>query len=153
MPNPFQKTVMQQPLPVPSGMDVRLLRPFLEQLRATVAECVQAINSASVPYSPRVASGGEGSDAAAEDPSVYTTLGGTTEGTETADATAWTVGDVDGSDNLKGCWFYAMTRVTYFDTGDRILYGYVRRIKIDTSGKIYAVGAETRVIIDVPSVL
>lgn len=137
------------PPPVPSGTDVRELRAFLNGLRATVQALATVVNNSRQRYSSAVVIGGGDT---ATDPAYYTTIGGTTEGNEAADSTDWTVGDVDGSSNPLGCWFYVQSRKSYFDAGDMKLYAYVRKVKIDATGKIYEVGAETRVTIEIPEV-
>ena len=79
-----------------------------------------------------------------EDPgAAVVTIGDTTEGAEAAEGTTWTYAGVNG---LK---LYAMTRVAYYDAGDKILYGYVRLLTFDKYGRLYSTGAETRVSIDV----
>ena len=78
------------------------------------------------------------------DPAATVTIGGTTEGAEAAEATAKTFNDTNG---LK---FYAMTRVGYYDAGNKTLYGYVRELRFTSKGQLYLVSAETRVEIDVP---
>jgi hypothetical protein len=84
------------------------------------------------------------------DPTVYTTIGDTTEGTEAADTDTWTYGDVDGSGNKKGLRLYIQTRQAYFHAGDHKWYAYVRLLTFATSGLLYSVGAETRVEIESP---
>jgi hypothetical protein len=41
-----------------------------------------------------------------------------------------------------------MTRVAYYHAGHKKVYGYVRLVKFDKYGRLYSVGAETRVEID-----
>lgn len=136
------------PPPVPTGTDVRELRQFLNNLRSTVYALATVVNNTRGGYASSVVVGG--GDSSAKDPAQYTTIGGTTEGNEAAETTTWTVGDVDGSGNKKGCWFYIQTRKGYFDAGDMKLYAYVRKVTIDATGKVYSVGAETRVTLEIP---
>jgi hypothetical protein len=95
------------------------------------------------PFSP----GGGGVPA---DPDPYTTIGGTTEGSEAADSTTWTYGDVDGGGVKKGLRLYVQTRQAYFHAGDHKWYAYVRLMKFSAGGLLYSVGAETRVEIEDP---
>jgi hypothetical protein len=71
------------------------------------------------------------------------TLGGNTEGSEAANTTTWEQGT-----NALDLW--VLCRGAYFDAGDQKLYGYARKITIDTLGNIRAVGGETRYEMDVP---
>jgi hypothetical protein len=70
-------------------------------------------------------------------------VGDTDEGSETADATTWTRGD--GPLELS-----IMTRVAYYDAGDKKLYGYIRTLKVDALGVWWHASGETRVEVDVP---
>ncbi len=80
------------------------------------------------------------------DDSDMTQIGDATEGSEAADTT-----DVEYETNSqKGVRMHAMTRVAYFDTGNQVLYGYVRELRFDPRGHLIAISAETRVVIDVP---
>ena len=140
------------PQPVPSGTDARLLRPWLESLRNTVAQCVQVVNSMRIPYSPRAVIGGTGgaADPAPADPGTYITIGSAAEGNEAAETTTWNAGSDGVGGDKKGCWFYAQSRSAYYHAGDKKVYGYTRKIKLDQFGRIYEIGAETRFEIDVP---
>jgi hypothetical protein len=147
MSTPLLKTVLPPPPPLPGGTDVRLLRDYLAQLQRSVAQCVHALNQLEIPYTPRTA--GAGNDPA-KDPAYYTTIGGNTEGSEAAETTTWTIGDVDGSSNKKGCWFWVQSRQAYYHAGDQKWYAYARKCVIDTNGLLYSVSAETRIEIEVP---
>lgn len=144
------------PPPVPTGTDPRLLRSWYNSVQQTIAQCVKVVNSLYNQYTPRaITSSGGAGDPAPADPAYYTTIGSATAdgGSEAAEGTDWTVGDVDGSSNKLGCWFYVMSRVGYYHLGDKKLYGYIRKLKIDKFGRVYEVGTETRVEIDVPVVV
>jgi hypothetical protein len=84
------------------------------------------------------------SSAAAHNPASKDTIGSAAEGLESAESTTKTFGS-DG----KGLSLMAMTRVGYFDSGDKILYGYVRELRFTEDGHLYYVSGETRVEIDV----
>jgi hypothetical protein len=100
-----------------------------------------------MPYVPRSVQG-SAADPAPEDPATYVTIGSAAEGSESAETTTWNaVSDGVGGD-AKGCWFYAQSRTAYYHLGDKKIYGYVRKIKVDQFGRIYDIGAETRVEID-----
>jgi hypothetical protein len=130
---------------VPSGIDLRTLRGWLEQIRHTVARVVAVVNESKAPYvAHSIVGGGGAGDPPPEAPTTYNTIGAASEGNEAADSTTHTY------DGEKGLYLYAMTRVAYFESGDQKLYGYVRLFKFDKYGRLYSVGAETRVTIDVP---
>lgn len=74
-----------------------------------------------------------------------TTLGAASEGSESADTTTWSV-QADGTP----CDIYVISRVGFYHAGDEKLYGYTRKLSIDSKGRIFAISAETRVEIDVP---
>jgi len=79
-----------------------------------------------------------------EDPgAAVVTIGSAAEGAEAAETTTWTYA---GTNGLK---LYAMTRVAYYDAGDETVYGYVRLLTFDKYGRLYSIGAETRISIDV----
>jgi len=124
----------------------------MESLRDCVNRAVMVLNNSQAPHAAVAITSGGGADPPAADPAYYTTIGDATEGSEAAETTTWTYGDKDGSDNVKGLRFYAMTRAAYYHAGDKTVYGYVRLIKVDKNGKIYSVGAETRVEIDATEV-
>ncbi len=138
----------------PAGSDPTALRNWYAAMQRSLQTCVDSIRSLNAELNrmrPSVGVSEDGSGDATDpsDPAYYTTLGqNVSEGSETADTTTWTFGDMDLSSHVKGCWFYAMTRVVYNNLGDKIIYGYIRKITIDTAGRIYAVGPETRVNID-----
>ena len=71
-----------------------------------------------------------------------TTIGGNTEGTETADTSTWTRGS-----HAMEVW--AVSRVVYNDAGDKVLYAFVRKWTYDTLGCLYSISAETRISVDV----
>ena len=74
----------------------------------------------------------------------FGTIGDADEGDEAADSGEWAV------DGDTGLYLDAMTRVGFFDAGDETLYGYVRRLKFDSQGRLFSVGGETRITIDLP---
>ena len=82
-----------------------------------------------------------------DDPTV---VGSAAEGAEDADAAGWDriLSLASGDDGLT---LTMMTRVVYDEAGDEILYGMMRTFSFDSQGKLYAVSAETRVVIDTPS--
>jgi hypothetical protein len=137
------KTSVQPPPPVPYGTDVRTLRAWLEDVRRTVAAVVAVVNESKVPYvAHSIVGGGGAGSPPTEDPSSYNTIGDATEGNEGEETTTHTY------DGTKGLYFYAMTRVAYYHAGHKKVYGYVRLVKFDKYGRLYSVGAETRVEID-----
>lgn len=69
-----------------------------------------------------------------------------TEGTEAADATTLKLGSAADDKPVR---LYAMTRVAYYDAGDKKLYGYVRALTFDAWGHLIEIGPEARVEIDV----
>jgi hypothetical protein len=77
-------------------------------------------------------------------PSSPDAIGGTTEGNEAAESTSKTF------NNAKGLSLGIMTRVAYYDAGDKTLYGYARTLTFDAMGRLYSVSGETRISIDVP---
>ena len=81
---------------------------------------------------------------AAVNPATYDTIGGTTEGNEAAETSTWTAG---GANGLR---FYVQSRQAYFNAGDAKWYAYVRLLTLDRKGRLYSLGAETRIEIDVP---
>ena len=91
-------------------------------------------------YHDPVSLGGGGEP---HDPTTKDTIGGTTEGSESGESTTKTFGDG------KGLSLFVMSRVAYYDAGDKTLYGYTREIRFDENGQLYYVSAETRVTIDV----
>lgn len=76
------------------------------------------------------------------------TIGSAAEGNEGEESSTWTA----CNENEHGLRLYIMSRVAYYHGGTQTLYGYVRRMTFDKCGRLYSVGAETRVTIDVPVV-
>jgi hypothetical protein len=72
-----------------------------------------------------------------------TTLGGTSEGSESADTSHWTR-STDGSP----LDLYVVTRMVYNESGDQTLYQFVRKLSFDACGLLTAVSSEARVTID-----
>lgn len=96
---------------------------------------------ASLGYGDSTPVGGGG----AEDPgAAVETVGASVEGSETADTESFDV----GTDN-KGLALWICSRVVYNDVGDKILYGFARKLTTDKNGKIYSISAETRYTMDV----
>ena len=86
---------------------------------------------------------GVGGDSSLVDPDPVGTLGSNnSSGVEAADPAGWTSG---GNNGLA---FYAMQRICYNPSGSRIIYGYLRKILIDTNGRVYSVGPEIRVSVN-----
>lgn len=73
------------------------------------------------------------------------TIGVNSEGTEAAYTNTY-----NATTSENGLDLYAMVRVAYYDAGDEILYGYIRKLTFDVNGHLVSVGAETRISIDVP---
>jgi len=69
------------------------------------------------------------------------------EGSETAQTDTWDVADQGANDGVKA---YVTTRVVYKQGGDEVLYGFYREYKYDSTGRLIAVSAETRYVIDEP---
>lgn len=91
--------------------------------------------------------GGGGSPAPVA-PGDVDTLGVNTEGTEAAYADTWDV----TADRTKGLDVYIMLRNGYFDAGNEIWYGYIRKFTFDERGRLTTVSAETRIVVDTPGV-
>jgi len=72
-----------------------------------------------------------------------TTLGGTSEGSESADTSHWSRA-TDGSP----LDLYVVCRMAYNESGDQTLYAFVRKLSFDACGLLIAVSAEARVTID-----
>lgn len=72
-----------------------------------------------------------------------TTISSAAEGSESASSTTW---DRDTDKTPLDLW--VQTRTAYFHAGDKKLYGYFRKLSYDSTGRLYAVSAETRVEID-----
>jgi hypothetical protein len=72
-----------------------------------------------------------------------TTLGGASEGSESADSSTWARG---GGTPLV---LYVVSRTVYNEAGDKTLYSFVRPLTFDARGVLVSVGAETRVTVDV----
>jgi len=89
-------------------------------------------------------------DSVPKDPDPYTTIGDTTEGSEAAESTTWTYGDVDGEGKKKGLRLYIQTRQAYFHAGDHKWYAYVRLLKFSSKGLLYSVSGETRIEVEDP---
>lgn len=83
-------------------------------------------------------------------PSVYTTLGTNDEGNEAAETDTWTYGDVDGSGNKKGLWYWVQVRQAYYHAGDAKWYAYARKHVFTTTGQLYSVSAATRIEVEAP---
>jgi hypothetical protein len=84
-------------------------------------------------------------DPDAEDPGEdIDTLGGNTEGSETAATDTWTSGGTDGLALWQTC------RVVYNEAGDEKLYEFRRKLTFDKSGRLYSVSGETRIEVDAP---
>jgi hypothetical protein len=79
----------------------------------------------------------------AENPGSPTPLGTNDPNQETAQSDSWTC---DGSTAVA---FY-VTRSAYNYAGDKKFYQFDRTVKVDKTGKIYSISAETRRIIDTP---
>lgn len=77
-----------------------------------------------------------------EDPTYKTSLVDDQMGSDTSNTDTWTYGDVDGDDNLLGCYLYTVTRVEYDPYGEKQINIFGRLIKITTGGKIHSVGDE-----------
>lgn len=73
-----------------------------------------------------------------------TTLGGNTEGSESADTTSWE----RTSGNPVDVWI--QTRQGFFHAGDEKWYAYARKFSYDSCGLLIAVSGETRIEIDAP---
>lgn len=72
------------------------------------------------------------------------TLGAASEGSESADSSTWTC------DNETPVEVYVQSRTGYYHSGDEKLYAYIRKLTIDSCGKVASIGAETRVEVDAP---
>jgi hypothetical protein len=73
-----------------------------------------------------------------------TVIGGTSEGSESADSSTW-ARDVDGTP----VDVYGVSRMVYNEAGDKTLYQFVRKFSFDARGLLVGVGGESRVTIDV----
>ena len=71
-----------------------------------------------------------------------TTLGSAAEGTEAALSTTW----VANASTPLDMW--VVSRVVYNHAGNRVLYKMMRRMRFTQFGRLYSVGAETRVDVD-----
>lgn len=78
------------------------------------------------------------------EPDETETIGADEEGNEAAETDSFTVG-TDG----KGLDLWTLSRIGYFHAGDKTLYAYARKLTVDETGRIYSIGAETRVSVDV----
>jgi hypothetical protein len=72
-----------------------------------------------------------------------TALGGTSEGSESADSSNWT------RLGATPVVVYVVTRTVYNESGDKTLYSFVRPLTFDARGLLVSAGAETRVTVDV----
>ena len=72
-----------------------------------------------------------------------TTLGGTSEGSESPDSSNWAR---TGGTPLV---LYVLSRTVYNEVGDKTLYSFVRPLTFDARGLLVSVGVETRVTVDV----
>lgn len=70
------------------------------------------------------------------------TLGGSSEGSETASSDTWTAGSANGLDE----WY--VSRVVYNESGDKVVYAFLRKRTYDKYGRLYSVSGETRVAVD-----
>jgi hypothetical protein len=104
-----------------------------------VAKLCQVL--ASDLYGTEVAIGG-----AATNPATLATLGSNALGAEGASsATDWTAGGANGLD------LWVETRQRYYYAGTRTWYAYARKLRFDSTGKLYSVsGTETRITVEVP---
>jgi hypothetical protein len=73
-----------------------------------------------------------------------TVIGGTSEGSESADTSSWSR-DVDGTP----VDVYGVSRMVYNEAGDKTIYQFVRKFSFDARGLLVGVGGESRVTIDV----
>lgn len=73
-------------------------------------------------------------------------LGDGTEGLEAANTAVWP----SDTANPAPLDLWVVTRVGYFETGTETLFAYVRRLRFNKCGNLYAVLEETRYAIDVP---
>jgi hypothetical protein len=78
----------------------------------------------------------------AQSPGSPTAVGSTSGTDETADSGTWTAGTAGIA---LETW-----RTSYNSAGDKKLYGFHRTLTFDLTGRLYSVGAETRVTIDTP---
>ncbi len=101
-----------------------------------------------VPYGTAESVGGGGTPS---NPANYKTLGSDQEGTETADATTWTAGEVDNNQNILGLKVWVVSRVVYNHEGNCILYAFVRCLTFTPGGQLYSASGETRVEVEVPA--
>lgn len=56
-------------------------------------------------------------------------------------------------DGTTGVTVHRMTRIGYFDSGDQILYGYIRTFVYDRFGQLKSISSETRIAIDAPVIV
>lgn len=88
---------------------------------------------------------GEAGQASVASPgTVVTTIGAASEGDEDASADTWVAG---GGTGLAE-WY--VSRLVYDDTGDEVLYAFLRKRTYDSAGRLYSVSAETRITVDTP---
>ena len=77
-----------------------------------------------------------------------TEVGGSLEGSETADETTW---DREAQEpGALGIVVPVMTRIVYNHDGDQTLYAFFRDWTIDYLGQLVSISAETRVEVDTP---
>lgn len=101
-----------------------------------------------VPYGTAESVGGGGTPS---NPANYKTLGGAQEGSETADGTTWTAGEVNNNQNVLGLKVWVVSRVVYNHEGDCILYAFVRCLTFTSGGQLYSVSDEARIEVEVPA--
>ncbi len=138
-----------QPAP-PAGQSIAAIRQWCLDMQRSLDSCAAALRTLQATKHTTNAPRDEGGagDPPPTDPATYVTIGSAAEGNEAAETTTWNYGtDGEGGDG-KGIWFYAQSRSAYYHAGDKKVYGYVRKIKVDTYGRIYEIGAETRFEID-----
>jgi hypothetical protein len=76
-----------------------------------------------------------------------TTLGSTSDASESAETTTWSR-DTDATP----LDLYVTCRVVYNPAGDQTLYAFLRKCSFDARGELVSVGEETRVTVDVTEV-
>ena len=70
-------------------------------------------------------------------------VGAASEGTEAAETTIWDVtNQPSGKDGLE---LWVQSRAGYFDAGNKKLYAYLRKVTLDSEGRVVLVSAETQV--------
>lgn len=74
------------------------------------------------------------------------TIGSAAEGSEAAETTTWSI-----ASDAKALDIWIQSRTAYYDAGDQVLYGYMRKFQFDSLGNLYAVSGETRFTVDAPT--